>query len=202
MVSRCNLPIARRRARIHSWARSWMAAYEICSLLGEGGHGRRVRGAPHRTLGKRFALKALRKESGERRGHRSALHAGGAHRPPRCPHPGLVEITDFGRLPTGQPFFVMALLEGRSLAALIRRGGPNPDRARDRHRASDRRSAGRGPTSARIVHRESEAGQYSHLAAHGRRARAGDDRRLRLGQGDRCAPNDPAPAWSSVRLII
>jgi serine/threonine-protein kinase len=38
----------------------------------------------------------------------------------------LVEITDFGRLESGQVYFVMELLEGTSLAALLRTGGPLP----------------------------------------------------------------------------
>jgi hypothetical protein len=41
-------------------------------------------------------------------------------------HPGLVEITDFGRLESGQVYFVMELLEGTSLSALLRRAGPLP----------------------------------------------------------------------------
>lgn len=98
--------------------------YEVLSLLGEGGMGI-VYEARHRALGKRFALKALRKELAADT-EICARFMQEARTAASVSHPGLVEITDFGRLPTGQPFFVMALIEGQSLASLIRRGGPLP----------------------------------------------------------------------------
>ena len=98
--------------------------YEIASVIGEGGMGI-VYAARHRALGKRFALKALRKDLAS--DHEiAARFMQEARTAASISHPGLVEITDFGKLPTGQPFFVMALLEGQSLAHLIRRGGPIP----------------------------------------------------------------------------
>jgi len=98
--------------------------YEIESVLGEGGMGV-VYAARHRALGKRFALKALRKDLATEP-EISARFTQEARTAASVSHPGLVEITDFGRLPSGQPFFVMELLEGQSLAQLIRRGGPIP----------------------------------------------------------------------------
>jgi len=98
--------------------------YEILSVIGEGGMGT-VYEARHQALGKRFALKALRKdlaldtEIAERFIHEARTAAA-------VSHPGLVEITDFGRLESGQVYFVMELLEGQSLAALLRTGGPLP----------------------------------------------------------------------------
>ena len=98
--------------------------YEIASVIGEGGMGI-VYAVRHRALGKRFALKALRKDLAS--DHEiAARFTQEARTAASISHPGLVEITDFGKLPTGQPFFVMALLEGQSLAHLIRRGGPIP----------------------------------------------------------------------------
>jgi len=98
--------------------------YEVMSVLGEGGMGI-VYAARHRALGKRFALKALRKDLASD-GETAARFMQEARTAASVSHPGLVEITDFGKLPTGQPFFVMELLEGESLANLIRRGGPLP----------------------------------------------------------------------------
>ena len=100
--------------------------YEITSVIGEGGMGI-VYAARHRALGKRFALKALRKDLAT--DHEiAARFMQEARTAASISHPGLVEITDFGKLPSGQPFFVMELLEGQSLAQLIRRGGPIPAR--------------------------------------------------------------------------
>ncbi|MEO6601053.1 MAG: serine/threonine-protein kinase [Polyangiaceae bacterium] len=98
--------------------------YDIRSVLGEGGMGV-VYEVRHRALGKRFALKALRKELATD-ADIAARFMQEARTAASVSHPGLVEITDFGRLSTGQPFFVMELLEGQSLASLIRRGGPMP----------------------------------------------------------------------------
>jgi serine/threonine-protein kinase len=98
--------------------------YEVLSVLGEGGMGI-VYAARHTALGKRFALKALRKDLATD-GEIAARFIQEARTAASVSHPGLVEITDFGTLPSGQPFFVMELIEGQSLAALIRRGGPVP----------------------------------------------------------------------------
>jgi tRNA A-37 threonylcarbamoyl transferase component Bud32 len=98
--------------------------YEVEAVIGEGGMGRvyRVR---HVSLGKRFALKALRQdlatdtEIATRFIHEARTAASVAH-------PGLVQISDFGHLPTGQAYFVMELLEGLPLSALLRRYGALP----------------------------------------------------------------------------
>jgi serine/threonine-protein kinase len=98
--------------------------YEVLSVLGEGGMGV-VYAARHTALGKRFALKALRKDLATD-GEIAARFIQEARTAASVSHPGLVEITDFGKLPSGQPFFVMELIEGQSLSTLIRRGGPVP----------------------------------------------------------------------------
>jgi eukaryotic-like serine/threonine-protein kinase len=98
--------------------------YEVLSVLGEGGMGI-VYEIRHRALGKRFALKALRKDLASD-GEIAARFMQEARTAASVSHPGLVEITDFGQLSSGQPFFVMELLEGQSLATMIRRGGPIP----------------------------------------------------------------------------
>jgi len=98
--------------------------YEIVAVIGEGGMGI-VYSVRHCALGKRFALKALRKDLATDR-EIAARFMQEARTAASISHPGLVEITDFGKLPTGQPFFVMELLEGQSLAQLVRGGGPVP----------------------------------------------------------------------------
>jgi serine/threonine-protein kinase len=98
--------------------------YEILRVLGEGGMGV-VYEVRHRALGKGFALKALRKDLASD-AEIAARFIHEARTAASVSHPGLVEITDFGRLDSGQPFFVMELLQGQSLATLIRRGGPIP----------------------------------------------------------------------------
>jgi serine/threonine-protein kinase len=98
--------------------------YEVVSVIGEGGMGT-VYQVRHRALGKRFALKALRKDLALD-GEIAARFIQEARTAAAVSHPGLVEITDFGRLESGQVYFVMELLEGQSLAALLRSGGPLP----------------------------------------------------------------------------
>jgi serine/threonine-protein kinase len=98
--------------------------YEILSVIGEGGMGT-VYEVRHRLLGKRFALKALRKDLALD-GEIAARFIQEARTAAAVSHPGLVEITDFGQLESGQVYFVMELLEGQSLAALLRTGGPLP----------------------------------------------------------------------------
>ncbi len=98
--------------------------YEILSVIGEGGMGT-VYEVRHKALGKRFALKALRKDLALD-AEIAARFIQEAQTAAAVSHPGLVEITDFGRLESGQVYFVMELLEGQSLAALLRTGGPLP----------------------------------------------------------------------------
>ena len=91
--------------------------YEVLQLLGEGGMGcvYRVR---HRVLGRLFALKALRLElardvvTAERFIQEAQATAA-------INHPSIVKINDFGMLSTGQPYFVMELMEGRTLSSLL-----------------------------------------------------------------------------------
>ncbi|HKY38300.1 MAG TPA: serine/threonine-protein kinase [Polyangiaceae bacterium] len=98
--------------------------YEVLSVIGEGGMGT-VYQVRHTALGKRFALKALRKDLAAD-GEIAARFIQEARTAAAVSHPGLVEITDFGRLESGQVYFVMELLEGQSLASLLRSGGPLP----------------------------------------------------------------------------
>lgn len=99
--------------------------YQVECVLGEGGMGAvyRVR---HVALGKPFALKALRADfaTDEDIAQRFIDEARTAA---AISHPGLVEITDFGKLPDGRPYFVMELLGGEPLSRLLRREGRLPE---------------------------------------------------------------------------
>jgi len=96
--------------------------YRIERVLGEGGMGTvyRVR---HATLERCFALKAMRRDlaSEPEVAQRFIQEAKAAA---AVSHPGVVRIIDFGALPTGEPYFVMDLLEGDSLSQVIRDQGP------------------------------------------------------------------------------
>ena len=98
--------------------------YEVLEVLGEGGMGR-VYKVRHVALQRAFALKALRRDLardedlGERFIHEAKATAS-------VKHPNVVQITDFGRLPGGTPYFVMELLSGHTLGEVIKAGGPIP----------------------------------------------------------------------------
>ena len=125
--------------------------YEVLSIIGEGGMGT-VYEVRHRALGKRFALKALRKDLALD-SEIAARFIQEARTAAAVSHPGLVEITDFGRLESGQVYFVMELLEGQSLAALLRNGGPLPA-ARGLNIVRELVHALKAAHDASIVHRD------------------------------------------------
>ncbi len=98
--------------------------YDVVRLLGEGGMGQ-VYEARHVELDKRVAIKVLEKElvdDGElrERFRREARITASLH------HANIIEVMDFGLTDGGQPFIVMELLEGESLAQLLEREGALP----------------------------------------------------------------------------
>ena len=91
--------------------------YEVVELLSNGATAD-VCKVRHRVLGRQFALKVLRTECARdveysERLLREARALGALN------HPNIVTITDCGRLPTGEPYFVMESVEGISLEDLM-----------------------------------------------------------------------------------
>jgi WD40 repeat protein/tRNA A-37 threonylcarbamoyl transferase component Bud32 len=88
--------------------------YEQIAEHARGGLGRIVR-AVDRRLGRTVAVKELlrRDDSHEARFMREALITA------RLEHPGIVPVHEAGRWPNGDPYYVMKLVEGRTLKELM-----------------------------------------------------------------------------------
>ena len=98
--------------------------YQVLERIGDGGMGT-VYLAEHTAILKKFAVKVLSPELSVRPDHvdrfmREARSASMIN------HPNVVEITDFGATPDGQPFFVMEYLQGKDLSQVIAEAGSLP----------------------------------------------------------------------------
>jgi serine/threonine-protein kinase len=101
--------------------------YQVQGLLGEGGMGAVYR-VTHTTLGKQFAVKVLRSDLA-RDAELSQRFMREARAMARINNPNVIQVTDFGELDDGRPFFVMELLTGRSLSTLLRERSVSPSAA-------------------------------------------------------------------------
>jgi eukaryotic-like serine/threonine-protein kinase len=96
-------------------------AYVLRKELASGGGGT-VYEAQHRLLGRKAAVKVLRRELAASpqmvaRFLREALAVN------MIKHPNIVDIYEFGELPDGRPFYVMELLEGTDLRSMLNERG-------------------------------------------------------------------------------
>src|SRR5262249_51916483 len=97
--------------------------YEVVSVIGEGGMGT-VYEVRHTTLGRRFALKVLRRDLAA--AEHPARFIQEAQAAAAIGHPNVVAVSDFGEIeldpPPSEPvpYFVMEYLTGIPLSALLR----------------------------------------------------------------------------------
>ncbi len=91
-------------------------------LVAEGGWGR-VYSAEHPAIGRRVAVKVLRADLASNNEALSRFF-NEARAANQIQNEHVVEILDFGQLPSGQPYIIMEWLEGRSLAQLLALEGP------------------------------------------------------------------------------
>jgi serine/threonine-protein kinase len=96
--------------------------YRVVALLGEGAMGSVYR-AEHPVIERKAALKVIHPQHA-RNPEIVGRFVDEATAINRVGHQHIVEVTDFGRTPAGDFYFIMEYLEGRSLADAIRQDGP------------------------------------------------------------------------------
>jgi serine/threonine-protein kinase len=96
--------------------------YQLSAVLGEGGMGS-VWLAKNRTLDLDVALKLMRAELAEEVDGVAERMLQEARAAASIGHPAIIQVFDFGFSEFGDPFIVMELLRGESLAEAIRRRG-------------------------------------------------------------------------------
>jgi serine/threonine protein kinase len=101
-----------------------VGSYRIVEELGEGGMGEVYR-AVHTTLGRKAAVKLLLEELSHNKEVVTRFF-NEAKAATAIDHPGIVSVFDFGYAEDGRAFIIMEFLEGESLGARRRRGGPMP----------------------------------------------------------------------------
>jgi serine/threonine-protein kinase len=97
-----------------------VGAYAIERQIGAGGMGV-VYAATHQVIGKRVAIKVLRRELSDDEAaiDRFVMEARAVN---AIGHPNIVDIFDLGALPDGRQYLVMDLLAGETLRRLLERG--------------------------------------------------------------------------------
>src|SRR5690349_15176532 len=102
--------------------------YLLKAVLASGGHGT-VYEAEHRILGRRAAVKVLHPHLTDQ-GEMLQRFVREARVVNQIRHPHIVDVSDFGMLPDGSPYYVMELLPGRTLSQYLQeRGRLSPERA-------------------------------------------------------------------------
>jgi tRNA A-37 threonylcarbamoyl transferase component Bud32 len=137
--------------------------YRITALLGEGGMGA-VYLAEHPVIGRKAALKVIHPQHA-RNPDVVARFVNEAVAINRIGHEHIVEVTDFGRTPAGDFYFIMEYLEGQPLAELISREAPlDPERAL--HIAAQIADALTACHAHGVIHRDLKP-ENVFLVAHG-----------------------------------
>ncbi len=95
--------------------------YRVLKRLGEGGMGR-VYEAEHMELGRRVAVKVMRRKYADQKAmvERFRVEARSAS---KIGHPNVVQVFDYGTTEAGEGFIVMELLEGAPLSEVIKQQG-------------------------------------------------------------------------------
>src|SRR5512132_1903254 len=95
--------------------------FRIVSKLSVGGMGT-VYKAEHTLIGKQAAIKVLHPELS---GSRDIINRffNEAKATTTIKHPGIVDVLDFGYMPSGHAYLIMEFLEGMSLAQRIKQRG-------------------------------------------------------------------------------
>ncbi len=102
--------------------------YLLKRLIASGGHGSVYEGE-HRILGRRAAVKVLHSHLADQ-GEMLQRFVREARIVNQIRHPHVVDVHDFGMMPDGSPYYVMELLEGRTLGQLVHeRGRMSAERA-------------------------------------------------------------------------
>jgi serine/threonine protein kinase/lipopolysaccharide biosynthesis regulator YciM len=101
--------------------------YRVIEKIGKGGMGV-VYLAEHTLLGRRVAIKMLLVSGPENRYFRSRFLRE-AQAVSKLSHPNIANIYDYGETDDGQPYIVMELVEGKTLADLVRDEGVTIPRA-------------------------------------------------------------------------
>jgi serine/threonine protein kinase len=101
-----------------------IGSYVVREVLGQGGMGT-VYLAEHSVIGRKVAIKVLKRDLAVHEGL-VARFVNEARAKAVVGHPGIVDVFDYGTLPSGVPYLVMELLEGESLAMRIARVGKLP----------------------------------------------------------------------------
>ena len=100
--------------------------YELVSRLGSGGMSV-VFKAKHRLLSRMVAVKFLNNDS-FRQPHLQRRFLLEAQITSSLSHPSIITVYDFGINQDGQPYLVMDYVDGPTLAQVLERGGPIPER--------------------------------------------------------------------------
>jgi len=138
--------------------------YRITKLLGEGGMGA-VYLAEHPGIGRRAAVKVLHPDL-TRHPDMATRFFNEARAANAIQHPGIVEVLDFGTLPTGVSYIVMEFLDGQSLAERLGSGGGAVVSGSVAHADDDREltaRAGRAWRAARTPAVRQTASQFKVL---------------------------------------